>query len=358
MERNMTNNWVPLHEAASRDHYTCVNALLQHGLPDKPRTADNQTPLDLALEANHSKTISILKYYKQPETRLKQHEFLHDLQVTREIAKCLLEMFSRNEQGVYLVRKTLRNENILVLSLMWNNEFFNYEICIREDLLIDSMPQKYFYIDDGPYFRTLEHLIEHYTKYEDGLPGVLKRNVEPYMIQHLNNTSLINSNQSLLKPVNKQQQISSNGSSNNSSSSSMNGNGFTKLTNNNNDQQFRGNNNNNNSSGDNNFKSSDALTKAHLFKSRTLLNDQSRFFICILQVFISYYLFIQERRSATQLSKKLSKILPHEIILQAKIGEGEFGTVYKGTYNGVLKKFIQNYFFKIFLFFLFFYRNK
>jgi len=289
MERNMTNNWVPLHEAASRDHYTCVNALLQHGLPDKPRTADNQTPLDLALEANHSKTISILKYYKQPETRLKQHEFLHDLQVTREIAKCLLEMFSRNEQGVYLVRKTLRNENILVLSLMWNNEFFNYEICIREDM-IDLNPQKYFYIDDGPYFRTLEHLIEHYTKYEDGLPGVLKRNVEPYMIQHLNNSSLIKSNQSLLKPVgvgnNKQQIFSSNGS-NNSSNSSMNGNGF--ITNhkigNSNEQQFRnGNVNSSSNSGDSNFKSSDALTKAHLFKSRTLLNDQSMFLIIILSI--------------------------------------------------------------------------
>ena len=25
MERNMTNNWVPLHEAAYRDHYTIVN---------------------------------------------------------------------------------------------------------------------------------------------------------------------------------------------------------------------------------------------------------------------------------------------------------------------------------------------
>lgn len=25
MERNMSNNWVALHEAAFRDHYTCVN---------------------------------------------------------------------------------------------------------------------------------------------------------------------------------------------------------------------------------------------------------------------------------------------------------------------------------------------
>ena len=27
MERNMTNNWVPLHEAAFRDQYTCVNVI-------------------------------------------------------------------------------------------------------------------------------------------------------------------------------------------------------------------------------------------------------------------------------------------------------------------------------------------
>jgi tyrosine-protein kinase len=58
-----------------------------------------------------------------------------------------------------------------------------------------------------------------------------------------------------------------------------------------------------------------ALTKASLFKSRTLLNDQ-------------------KRRSASQLSKKLIKIAPNEVQLQAVIGEGEFGTVYKGTYNG------------------------
>jgi hypothetical protein len=74
-----------------------------------------------------------------------------------------MEMF-RNEQGIYLVRKTQRNENILVLSMMWNNEFFNYEICIRDE----QQEGKLYYIDDGPYFRTLGHLIEHYTKYEDG----------------------------------------------------------------------------------------------------------------------------------------------------------------------------------------------
>jgi len=75
------------------------------------------------IRQRHSKTVSILKYFNPPEPRLKQHEFLHDSKVTREIAKCMLEMV-RNEQGVYLVRRTLRNENILVLSLMWNGWAF------------------------------------------------------------------------------------------------------------------------------------------------------------------------------------------------------------------------------------------
>ncbi len=33
---------------------------MNHGLPDKPRTAENQTPLDLAIEAGHKKTAQIL----------------------------------------------------------------------------------------------------------------------------------------------------------------------------------------------------------------------------------------------------------------------------------------------------------
>ena len=51
--------------------------------------------------------------------------------MNRETAKQILDN-CKTEQGVYLVRKTQRDENILVLSLMWNSEFFNYEICIKD----------------------------------------------------------------------------------------------------------------------------------------------------------------------------------------------------------------------------------
>lgn len=69
-----------------------------------------------------------------------------------------------NEQGIFLVRRTQRNENILVLSMIWNVEFFNYEICIKEE----ANDMKLYFIDDGPYFRKLTHLVDHYSKYEDG----------------------------------------------------------------------------------------------------------------------------------------------------------------------------------------------
>jgi len=75
-----------------------------------------------------------------------------------QVAKQLLDD-SMIEQGVFLVRRTQRDENILVLSLIWNNEFFNYEICIKElpqfanNLTQTSIQTKYFFIDDGPYFK-------------------------------------------------------------------------------------------------------------------------------------------------------------------------------------------------------------
>ena len=109
------------------------------------------------------------------------NEFLHDSNVTREIAKQLLEQH-KSEQGVYLVRRTRRDKNIYVLSLIWNGEFFNYEICTNDIPLYDQPTprmHRHYYIDDGPYFLSLGHLVEHYQKYEDGLPGSLTKPIRP-----------------------------------------------------------------------------------------------------------------------------------------------------------------------------------
>ena len=84
-----------------------------------------------------------------PEARIRCGEFLHEASVTREIAKQLLDNW-RNENGAFLVRRTARDENILVLSLTYNGEFFNYEICVKEEMRPMSAPnEKFYFIDDG-----------------------------------------------------------------------------------------------------------------------------------------------------------------------------------------------------------------
>lgn len=119
-----------------------------------------------------------------------------------------------------MIRRTLRDENIFVLSMFHNGEFFNYEICLKDQILTN----KYYFIDDGPYFKTLSHLIEHYSKYEDGLPGLLTKPIQSSTSSSSFKFKQTSSSTGLIIPE---------------------------------------------------MPRSDALTKANLFKSRTLLNDQS-----------------------------------------------------------------------------------
>jgi hypothetical protein len=67
--------------------------------------------------------------------------------------------------GTFVVRRSSKNPKNYALTLYNDNEFFNYEI-IR-------LNETTFYIDDGPFFESLEHLIDHYCRIPDGLPTTL-----------------------------------------------------------------------------------------------------------------------------------------------------------------------------------------
>ena len=177
----------------------------------------------------------------------------------------------KHENGYFLVRRTQRDENILVLSLMCNAEFFNYEICVKDY----ALGNKYYFIDDGPYFKSLPNLIEHYTKYEDGLPGILTKSIHSSLFSNGANNGMSNMNS--MGSVNKQPKHFLSSSLSNSSSTSNSSTTSGPL----NQIQLNMNQINGNAGSfgsDSSFthiKSSDALTRANLFKSRTLLNDQS-----------------------------------------------------------------------------------
>lgn len=58
--RHPRTGWVPLHEAAMKGHAGCVKELIMHGAPCHPRSADNDTPLDLARRYEHSHVVMYL----------------------------------------------------------------------------------------------------------------------------------------------------------------------------------------------------------------------------------------------------------------------------------------------------------
>jgi len=53
-----------------------------------------------------------------------------------------------------------------VLLFCLKGKVYNYQIKSRAD--------RWLYIDDGPLFDTLPHLVDHYIKHSDGLPTILK----------------------------------------------------------------------------------------------------------------------------------------------------------------------------------------
>lgn len=71
--------------------------------------------------------------------------------------------------GLFLVRFSER-ENTSVLTLLDKDQGKNFII---------KRHNRMFYIDEGPYMRSLEHLIEHYMRFSDGLPTNLRYPVKP-----------------------------------------------------------------------------------------------------------------------------------------------------------------------------------
>jgi hypothetical protein len=91
---------------------------------------------------------------------------------------------------MFVVRYSSQNIQNYALTLYNDNELFNFEIIHLNDMT--------YYIDDGPYFNSLEHLIDHYCRIPDGLPTILicsvnkfgevvQSRVQPFINSHMNN---------------------------------------------------------------------------------------------------------------------------------------------------------------------------
>lgn len=165
--RNTENGRVALHEAASRGNKQVIQELLSLNAPCKPRTTNKQFPVDLARENGHLDCVSMLLNYKSPVPKTNRNHWFHGT-MSRQEAERLINEYDP-ATGTFLVRFSERNKNT-VLTLKADTCYYNYII---------QNERTYYFIDDGPYLDSLEHVIEYYSFISDGLPTTLNNPVPP-----------------------------------------------------------------------------------------------------------------------------------------------------------------------------------
>eukprot|EP00117_Sycon_ciliatum_P034431 scpid28750/ scgid26277/ Tyrosine-protein kinase HTK16 len=170
-DRAPHTGWVPLHESAMRGHVEVVKLLLQLGAPINPRTPDNDTPRDLALRFQHRAVVEVLDHAmaKHPKPKTKRSDWLHR-SLNRQGAIQLLKK-GKMCDGLFMVRPSSRTVGYYALSMASRNQDYHYEI--------RTLGDRWHFIDDGPYFESLEAVVEHHTKRSDGLVDVLRVGICP-----------------------------------------------------------------------------------------------------------------------------------------------------------------------------------
>ncbi|GAB6021261.1 hypothetical protein CHUAL_003875 [Chamberlinius hualienensis] len=185
--RSCHDGWVAMHEAASRGHTECVKLLLASNASSHPRTDLNETPKDLALNFGHWDCADLLDNYKPPNPKNSYTDWFHE-NISREYAQDIL-IKSGFKEGAYLIRTSSRKTGMFVLSVFHDDHMYNFEI---------QREGKFFFIDNGPYLESLEHLVGYYATIADGLPTRLQNPVRSVVPCRQPETSTILVNNILL----------------------------------------------------------------------------------------------------------------------------------------------------------------
>eukprot|EP00096_Caligus_rogercresseyi_P015214 TRINITY_DN7664_c0_g1_i1.p1 TRINITY_DN7664_c0_g1~~TRINITY_DN7664_c0_g1_i1.p1 ORF type:complete len:691 (-),score=209.29 TRINITY_DN7664_c0_g1_i1:15-2087(-) len=167
--RNQITGWVPLHEAAWKGYTICCQILLNAGGPSHPRTPKNETPGDIARANAHSELANMLDSHPQPKAKASLASCYHP-DIDRSEANRRLEAFNGAQDGTFLIRNSQKKINTYVLTLCFEKKYHHFEIFKKG---------AYFFLKEGPYLSSLEHVVDHYSRFADGLPLKISISVPP-----------------------------------------------------------------------------------------------------------------------------------------------------------------------------------
>ena len=104
-----------------------------------------------------------------------RQDWLHPTSVGRQDA---IELLSESlDDGTFLIRQSQKKRTAFVLSMCFDRAFYHFVVETRGI---------YVFLDAGPYMISLEHLVDHYSRYPDGLPCVLRHPISVNMVRPFN----------------------------------------------------------------------------------------------------------------------------------------------------------------------------
>uniref|UniRef100_A0A0B6ZX32 Tyrosine-protein kinase n=1 Tax=Arion vulgaris TaxID=1028688 RepID=A0A0B6ZX32_9EUPU len=167
-DRNPVTGCSPLHAAAMHGHKECVQMLLNAGAAVYSRGANDETPIELAERFRRPDCILHLENYKEQPVSTSRSDWFHP-ELDRQGAENILKNH-QPRNGLFLIRPNKYSKP--VLSLFKDMGVYHYEIKKKE-----YRNQHVFFIDDGPFHRSLELLVQYYSTFEDGLGMPLQASV-------------------------------------------------------------------------------------------------------------------------------------------------------------------------------------
>ena len=141
-----------------------------------PRTNKLETPEDLARAADQMEFAEMIAKWPIERPISNRKMWLHGKEIGRGEAVKLLN--KNPEIGNFLIRESQKKEKTLVLSLYGTQEVKG--IVTNKTLHFEiSALGTHVFMDLGPYMPSLEHLVDHYMTFKDGLPCKLIRPIHP-----------------------------------------------------------------------------------------------------------------------------------------------------------------------------------
>ncbi|TNN06742.1 Tyrosine-protein kinase HTK16 [Schistosoma japonicum] len=166
-----------LHEAAMLGHADCVNCLLRYHAAPWARNAEAEMPFELALRYGFADLAAALAGYKPAPAITTQNDWYHPSLSKSETDK-IFSNCSTIKDGAFLIRRSSQSERKFVLVLYYQHQTLKYQIEVVDFSFHMDTKEAYF-IDKGPLHLSLEHLVEHYSRFADGIPVRLHYAISP-----------------------------------------------------------------------------------------------------------------------------------------------------------------------------------